>query len=200
VVAIACSTGADMMGEIMDSGVPDADAQAGECPCEQGLPGEQELPGEQGEQGPQGAPGPSGIVAATSFIPENNPTATGITWVCEFGTSQLTVGAGQRLLMTAQGTGRFLGNFNGGWGEISLAGAWREVGDTSEGTMGHFVTTQVDDIVGHEVALHTTELTPPLAEGLYETGMCVRKEGNNNFGDVTILRPYGTALVINAGG
>jgi len=102
--------------------------------------------------------------------------------------------------MTAQGTGRFQGTTNGGWGEISLAGAWREVGDTSEGTMGHFVTTQVDTFVYQEVALHTTELTPPLAEGLYETGMCVRKEGNNDFGDVTILRPYGTAIVINAGG
>jgi hypothetical protein len=66
--------------------------------------------------------------------------------------------------------------------------------------MGHFVTGQVQDYVGLELALHTTELTPPLAEGLYETGMCVRQEGNNNWNGATILRPYGTAIVINAGG
>ena len=30
VIAVACSTGVDMMGEIMDSGVPDAGAQPGE--------------------------------------------------------------------------------------------------------------------------------------------------------------------------
>ena len=38
VVAIACATGADMMGEIMDSGVPDAGAQPGdayEVPCDE---------------------------------------------------------------------------------------------------------------------------------------------------------------------
>jgi hypothetical protein len=45
VIAVACGTGADMMGEILDSGVPDADAQTGECPCEAGPQGE---PGLQG--------------------------------------------------------------------------------------------------------------------------------------------------------
>lgn len=37
-MAIACSTGADMMGEILDSGVPDAGAQPGdgyEVPCDE---------------------------------------------------------------------------------------------------------------------------------------------------------------------
>jgi hypothetical protein len=52
-VAIACATGADMVGEIMDSGVPDADAQTGECPCEAGP---------QGEPGPQGLPGVGAVV------------------------------------------------------------------------------------------------------------------------------------------
>ncbi len=38
VIAVACGSGADMMGEIMDSGVPDAGAQPGdgyEVPCDE---------------------------------------------------------------------------------------------------------------------------------------------------------------------
>ncbi len=38
VVAIACGTGADMMGEIMDSGVPDAGAQPGALRVECDIP------------------------------------------------------------------------------------------------------------------------------------------------------------------
>ena len=52
-VAIACASGADMVGEIMDSGVPDADAQTDECPCEVGP---------QGEPGPIGPPGVGAVV------------------------------------------------------------------------------------------------------------------------------------------
>ncbi len=47
-VAVACGTAGDMVGEMLDSGVPDAGAQPGECPCEagpQGEPGDQGLPG-----------------------------------------------------------------------------------------------------------------------------------------------------------
>jgi hypothetical protein len=45
VIAVACGTAGDMAGEILDSGVPDAGAQPGDCPCEAGPQGE---PGLQG--------------------------------------------------------------------------------------------------------------------------------------------------------
>jgi hypothetical protein len=45
VVAVACGTAGDMVGEMLDSGVPDAGAQPGDCPCEVGPQGEQGVPG-----------------------------------------------------------------------------------------------------------------------------------------------------------
>ncbi len=192
VVAVACGDAAgailqDAGQAMMDAGngmAPDAGAQTGECPCEAGP---------QGERGEQG---PSGIVSATSLIPGSNPTATQPgTWVCEFGAAQLSVEAGQKLLITGQGTARYTGT-GSGYGEVSLAVAWRKAGETA-GEQGHAVSDWIDFVLSKS-ALHVTELTPPLTAGVYELGICVRKD--SDWDSVTILSAYGTAMVINAGG
>jgi hypothetical protein len=190
VTALACSSGSDMLNELLDSGVPDADAQTGECPCEAGPQGE---PGPQGWPGPQGEPGPSGVVAATSFLGPTHSFLGGNAWTCLFGTQaeeQLDVAEGQRVLITGQGTAD-----PQNYAEIpfEFSVAWRESGDSSNGTLGHFVEDSTVAVLS--VSAHVTQLTPPLAAGTYEFGVCMRGTESGRIFAARYL--YGTAVVIN---
>jgi hypothetical protein len=75
---------------------------------------------------------------------------------------------------------------------VIFAVGWREAGRTAQ--QGHAVSHWID-FVNNKVALQATELTPPLTAGVYELGICVRKE--RDWDSVTINFPYGTALVIS---
>jgi hypothetical protein len=200
VAAIACGeTAGEMLTDagqrMIDAGdvlAPDAGAQPTDC-CEDGAPGE---PGSQGEQGPQGTPGPSGIVAATSFLGQRSMNLADVDgWRCEFGTEageRLDVAAGKPVLITGQGS---VVLYNGAQ-EIEFSVAWRQVGDTSNGTLGYFVEHR--SLSGTlATTVHTTELTPPLAAGTYEFGVCVRRTRTGE--TVGARRLYGTAMVIDSG-
>jgi hypothetical protein len=187
VIAVACGTAGDMAGEMLDSGVPDAGAQPGDCPCEvgpQGEPGEQGPQGEPGEQGPPGEPGSGAVAASLLGVHGINSFDTG-GWGCDFGTQsgeQIDVQSGQRLLISGQGfvvasDRRF---------EFSVA--WRAAGDTTNGTLGHSLENgEFQD------PMHVTELTPALGAGTYEFGACVISNTNATIGARAI---YATALVV----
>ena len=204
-VAVACGSSAgDMMGEAFDdmTDVPDAGAQPTDCTCEVGPEGEPGPMGEQGAQGeqgtkgepgPRGERGPSGIVTVTSFLGQASINLSdGNTWRCAFGTDvgeRLTVADGQRVLISGQGS--LIPSNNANNFEFSVA--WREVGDSSNGTLGHYVEHREFSSVA--VPMHTTELTPALGAGDYEFGVCIRNVVAQNVVGARAL--YGTAMVIN---
>ena len=153
------------------------------------------LPGPQAAPGAPGPTGPSGIVAATSFVPA--PPSAGVEWVCEFGVTddeRLDVQTGERALITGQAT--VGGGGSQGNPSFSFAVAWREVGDDTNGNLGHIVQTQGSSNPNDRYSVHVTELTPPLDAGTYEFGICV--QGTTDFTAGT-GRQYGTVLLINSG-
>lgn len=194
VVAIACSNAGDMMGEILDSSVSDADAQTDQCPCEVGPQGEPGERGPQGDPGPRGEAGPSGIVGATSFLgaPTDSFLSDADGWICRFGTDAeetLNVAEGQRVLMTGQATAD---PYNAANVPYDFCVAWRESGDSSNGTLGHSVGDSTVAVM--EASTTVTELTPPLSAGTYQFGVCVKRSTT----DIAAFRYlYGTALLIN---
>jgi hypothetical protein len=152
------------------------------------------LPGSQGDQGEPGPSGPSGIVTAISFVPAQ--PSGGVEWVCEFGATddeRLDVQTGERSLITGQAT--VAGGGSQGNPSFSFAVAWREVGDDTNGNLGHIVQTQGSSNPNDRYAVHVTELTPPLDAATYEFGLCV--QGTSDY-TATAGRQYGTVLLIAA--
>jgi hypothetical protein len=95
VVAFACGTGADMMGEILDSGVPDAGAQDTPATCNKGEgssrwaefpmsnPGQTEITVCYAAR-PENPPGPARKANCTRVIaPWYEGTSTGFLWSCD---------------------------------------------------------------------------------------------------------------------
>jgi hypothetical protein len=70
--------------------------------------------------------------------------------------------------------------------------AWRESGDSSNGTLGHSVGDSTVEVM--DASTTVTELTPPLTAGTYELGVCVKRSTS---GVAAFRHLYGTALVIN---
>jgi hypothetical protein len=109
-----------------------------------------------------------------------------------FGTQaeeQLDVAEGQRVLVTGQGT---VDPQNYAIIPFEFCVAWRESGDSSNGTLGHFVE---DNTVSDSGSTHVTQLTPPLTAGTYEFGVCARGTVSGRTFAGRYL--YGTAVVIN---
>jgi hypothetical protein len=152
-----------------------------------GLPGMPGAQGNPGEQGPPGEPG-SGTVAASLLGVHGIDSFDTGGWGCDFGTEpeeQIDLESGQSLLISGQGFVVAIDR------RFEFAVAWREAGDTTNGTLGHSLENgEFQD------PMHVTELTPALSAGTYEFGACVISNTNATIGARSI---YATALVINSG-
>lgn len=149
-----------------------------------GLPGVSGPQGERGEPGPPGEPEP-GIGSASLVGLHAIDDFEGGGWGCDFGTDaeeQIEVESGQRLLISAQG---FVVASDS---QFEFSAAWREAGDTTNGTSGHALeSAELED------PMHVTELTPALTAGTYEFGACVISSTAATIGARAV---HATALVV----
>ena len=137
-------------------------------------------------------------MAATSFLGSGFiPTFDVDEWRCEFGTEtdeQVAVLSGQRVLMTAQGI-VLTPSSSASW-SFDFAVAWRVVGDSTNGTLGHVLQFSGAALPrGIPSPMHATELTPTLDADTYEFGVCVNPNQSATVGARDL---YGTVLVIDA--